>query len=29
MYMQNRNRLTGIENKFVITNGERKGGRTN
>ena len=29
MYMQNRNTLTGTENKLVITNVERKGGRTN
>ena len=26
MYMQNRNRLTDIKNKFVITKGEREGG---
>ena len=27
MYMQNRNRLTDIENKLVVTKGEREGGR--
>ena len=25
--MQNRNRLTDVENKFVVTKTERKGGR--
>ena len=27
MYIQNRNRLTDIENKFMVTKGEREGGR--
>ena len=27
MYMQNRNRLTDIENKLLVTKGEREGGR--
>ena len=27
MYMQNRNRLTDIENKLVVTKGEREGGK--
>ena len=26
MHMQNRNRLTDIENKFVVTKGEKEGG---
>ena len=26
IYLQNRNRLTDIENKFIITKGERNGG---
>ena len=29
MYMQNRNRLTDIENKLVVTRGDREGGGTN
>ena len=29
MYMQNRNRLTDIENKLVVTKGEQEGGGTN
>lgn len=29
MYMQNRNRLTDIENKLVVTEEEREGGETN
>ena len=27
MYKRNRNRLTVIENKLVVTKGEREGGR--
>ena len=27
MYIQNRNRLTDIEHKLVVTKAERKGGR--
>ena len=26
MYIQNRNRLTDVENKLVVTKGEREGG---
>ena len=29
MYIQNRNRLTDIENKFVVTIGKKEGARTN